>query len=132
MPKRVLLLSWSVPPEPVGSAVIVGNLARQFARDEMIVTGERPFRRPPVPWQRDWPALRYAILGWPAGARGARWWRWLQLPWLVVRCVWFIKRYGCVALLVVFPREEFLLAGYLAARWTGAQLFPYFHNTYVE
>jgi hypothetical protein len=38
----------------------------------------------------------------------------------------------CTAILVVFPREEFLLAGYLAARITGAKLFPYFHNTFVE
>jgi glycosyltransferase involved in cell wall biosynthesis len=32
----------------------------------------------------------------------------------------------------VFPKEEFLLAGYLTACWTGARFFPYFHNCYVE
>jgi glycosyltransferase involved in cell wall biosynthesis len=34
--------------------------------------------------------------------------------------------------LVVFPKEDFLLAGYLTAAWTGAKLVPYLHNTYVE
>jgi glycosyltransferase involved in cell wall biosynthesis len=34
--------------------------------------------------------------------------------------------------LVVFPSEGFLFAGYLTAVWTGARLFPYFHNTYLE
>jgi glycosyltransferase involved in cell wall biosynthesis len=32
----------------------------------------------------------------------------------------------------VFPKAEFLLVGYLTAKWTGAKLFPYFHNTYAE
>ena len=132
MRDRVLLVSWTVPPETSGSAVIVGNLAKQFTRDEMVVTGERPLGRPGVTWRADWPRLVYSILGWPPGKRGARWWRGLQLPLLVLRCFWLVRKYNCTAVLVVFPREEFLLAGYLAAAWTGAKLFPYFHNTYVE
>ena len=132
MRERVLLVSWTVPPETSGSAVIVGNLAQQFTRDEMIVTGERSLGRPAVAWRAEWPRVMYATLGWPPGKRGARWWRGLQLPWLVLRCIWLVRRRRCTAVLVVFPREEFLLAGYLAAKWTGAKLFPYFHNTYVE
>ena len=132
MPERILLLSWTVPPETSGSAVVVGNLAKQFTRDEMILTGERPVGRPGVAWRADWPPLVYSMMGWPSGQRGARWWRWLQLPWLVLRCLWLVWRYRCTAVLVVFPREEFLLVGYLAATWSGAKLFPYFHNTYVE
>ncbi len=132
MRERILLLSWGVPPEPSGSAVIVGNLARQFTRDEMIVTGERPFGRAGMMWRADWAQLTYSIKGWPPGRRGARWWRWLQLPWLVLRCLWLVRKHQCTSILVVFPREDFLLAGYLAARWSGAKLFPYFHNTYVE
>ncbi len=132
MRKRILLLSWGVPPEPSGSSVIVGNLAKQFSRDEMIVTGERPFARGEAPWQAEWPQLVYSIRGWPQDRRGARWWRTLQLPLLLLRCVRLVRKHQCDAILVVFPREEFLLAGYLAAAWTGARLFPYFHNTYVE
>jgi len=132
MSERILLLSWTVPPETSGSAVVVGNLAKQFTRDEMILTGERPVGRPGVAWRADWPRLVYSMMGWPPGQRGARWWRWLQLPWLVLRCLWLVWKYRCTAVLVVFPREEFLLVGYLAAAWSRAKLFPYFHNTYVE
>jgi glycosyltransferase involved in cell wall biosynthesis len=35
-------------------------------------------------------------------------------------------------IIAVFPKEEFLFAGYLASCWTGARFFPYFHNTYLE
>jgi glycosyltransferase involved in cell wall biosynthesis len=34
--------------------------------------------------------------------------------------------------ITVFPKEDFLLAGYITACWTGARFFPYFHNTYLE
>lgn len=129
---RVLLLSWTIPPQTTGSAVIVGNLARQFSRAEMVVAGERPWGRAPVVWDADWPELVYVIAGWPPGLRGARWWRWLQFPLLLLRTVRLVRERGCTAIVTVFPKEDFLLAGYLAARWTGAALFPYFHNTLVE
>src|SRR2546428_3093445 len=103
MRDRVLLVSWTVPPETSGSAVIVGNLAKQFTRDEMIVTGERPLGRPSVVWRADWPQLVYSIVGWPPGKRGARWWRWLQFPLFVLRCLRLVRNYKCTAILVVFP-----------------------------
>jgi len=132
MRERVLLLSAGMPPKPVGSAVIVGNLAKQFSRDEMIVTGERPFGRIRMAWRGDWPRLVYATGGWPPGLRGERWWRKLQVPWLLLRCLWLVREHRCTAILVVFPREEFLLAGYLVAVLTRTKLYPYFHNTYLE
>jgi hypothetical protein len=132
MHDRVLLLSWAVPPEPSGSAVIVGNLARQFTRNEMVVAGERPYGRAPVAWQADWPEIVYLIKGWPPTTRGARWWRRIQFPLLLVRCLRVARNHGCTAVVAVFPKEEFLLAGYLTSAWTRAKLFPYFHNTYVE
>jgi glycosyltransferase involved in cell wall biosynthesis len=127
-----LLLSWTIPPETSGSAIIVGNLARQFARDEMVVAGEHPWGRPAVAWRAEWPELVYVIAGWPPGLRGARWWRWLQFPVLLLRSLQLARKHQCRAVLVVFPKEDFLLAGYLTALWTGARLVPYFHNTYVE
>lgn len=132
MRDRVLLLSRSIPPETSGSAIIVGNLAKQFSSREMVVAGERPFGRPTVVWLPEWPQLVHAIAGWPPGMRGARWWRALQFPLLVLHCFYLVRKYRCTAIVVVFPHEAFLLAGYLAARWTGAKLFPYFHNTYAE
>lgn len=132
MPERILLLSWTVPPETTGSAVIVGNLAKQFAREEMVVVGERPHGRPAVVWKDTWPEIVYATTGWPQTRRGARWRRKAQIPLLVLRCWHLTRRYHCTRLLVVFPNEEFLLAGYLIARVSGIPFYAYFHNTYIE
>ena len=132
MRDRVLLLSRSIPPETSGSAIIVGNLAKQFSSDEMVVAGERPWGRPPVAWRDEWPDLVYLTAGWPPGLRGARWWRWLQFPLLLVRCLQLVRRRQCTTILVVFPRAGFLLAAYVTAVWTGTKLLPYFHNTYLD
>ena len=132
MADRVLVISWCLPPEPSGSAIIIANLAKQFARGEMVLTGERPRRRAPVEWRPEWPELVYAISGWPPERRGARWWRALQFPALVFRCWWLARKHRCAAVVAVFPREAFLFAGYVTALWTGARLFPYFHNPYLE
>jgi glycosyltransferase involved in cell wall biosynthesis len=130
--KRMLLLSWSVPPETSGSATIVGNLAKQFSGEEMIVAGEQPNGRPAVVWQENWPELVYLVKGWPETGRAVRWRRKLQLPLLLLRCFQLMRRHRFEAVVVVFPNEEFLFAGYLTALLSGARLYPYFHNTYVE
>jgi glycosyltransferase involved in cell wall biosynthesis len=127
-----MLVSSSVPPRVTGSAVIVGNLARQFSPREMIVVGEKPVGHPHHHWRAAWPKLVYAIWGWPPTWRGARWFRWLQLPLLIDRCTAIVRNNGVRDIVAVFPAPEFLFAGYIAACWAGARFFPYFHNTYVE
>src|SRR3989440_12289270 len=87
MADRVLVISWCLPPEPSGSAIIIANLAKQFGRGEMVLTGERPRRRAPVEWRPGWPELGYALSGWPPERRGARWWRALQVPAPLFRCL---------------------------------------------
>ena len=129
---KILLISWSLPPEPSGSAIIVGNLAKQFTTDEMLLAGERPYRGPPVVWRDDWPRLVYIASGWPATWRGARLWRRLQIPLIWLRCVRLVKRDRCSTVLAVYPNQEFLFVEYLTAVWTGAKLYCYFHNSYVE
>jgi len=129
---RILLLSWTVPPEITGSSVVVENLAKQFTRAEMIVAGERPQRRTPIEWKEDWPEIAYLTQGLAQTARGARWRRKLQIPLLLFRCWRLVKANRCAAIVAVFPSEEYLLVGYLVARLSGARLYPYFHNTYVE
>jgi glycosyltransferase involved in cell wall biosynthesis len=128
----IMLLSWAIPPHTSGSAVIVGNLAQQFTADEMIVVGEQPIGDPLHTWDDSWPRLIHATRGWPRHRRGARWFRWLQFPVLVVRCVAIARRYCVRTIVTVYPKAEFLFAGYLTACWAGAKFFPYFHNTYVE
>ena len=132
MADKILLLSKSVPPETSGSAIIVQNLAKEFSRETMVLAGEWAYRKPAIIWKEEWPQIVYVIKGWPETRRGARWWRRLQFPLLLLRCLRLVRRFQCTAVVVVFPKEEFLLAGYLTAVLSGAKLYPYFHNTYVE
>jgi glycosyltransferase involved in cell wall biosynthesis len=132
MTKKILFVSWSVPPEPTGSAVIVGNLARQFSASEMIVAGERPRRGLAIVWRDDWPRLVHIALGWPAQWRGARWWRRLQLPFMLGRSLLLALQHRCRSVVAVFPNEEYVLIGYLTALLTGGSFYPYFHNTWLE
>jgi len=114
--------------------VVVANLAKQFSREEMVVTGEGLRGGRMLTWRKEWPEIVYLISGWPLRWpwRAAIWWRALQFPLLLLRCVLLVRRRRCTAILVVFPHQTFLLAGYLAAACTGAKLLPYFHDTYVE
>ncbi|MCM3906402.1 MAG: glycosyltransferase [Pyrinomonadaceae bacterium] len=129
---KTLILSRSIPPAPTGTGVIIGNLVRQFKPDEMIVLGAYYVACPRVEWREEWPTLLYATLQPPDGWRGARWIRWAQFPWLLLRALWTLLAHRCQAIMAVFPDETFLLAGYLLAWLTGKPLFAYFHNTYLE
>jgi glycosyltransferase involved in cell wall biosynthesis len=131
-PRKILLLSRSIPPGMTGSAIIVGNLAKQFSPEEMIVAGEGAPGRPPVSWSPEWAPITTLYTGWAEDQRGLRWLRRLKVPELLARTVSLIRREKITDLLVVFPNEEFLLVGYLASRITGVNLYPYFHNTYAE
>ncbi len=129
---KVLLISWGVPPETTGSSIIVGNLAKQFTHEEMVVVGEKPSERPSVFWKEDWPEIVYVTQGWPPTRRGARWWRRCQVPFMLFRCLYLAKKHRCASVLVVYPSEEFLLVGYLTAKLTKARLYPYLHNTFLD
>jgi glycosyltransferase involved in cell wall biosynthesis len=129
---RILFLSMGLPPLISGQTTVVINLAKEFSCDEMVIAGEQSHGGAQFDWRDDWPAICYLTQAWPVTRRGGRWWRRLSFPLLLVRCIRLARRHQCSAILVVFPKEEFLLAGYLTARWTGAELYPYFHNTYLE
>jgi glycosyltransferase involved in cell wall biosynthesis len=127
---KTLYLSWSVPPDTSGSAIIALNLLQQFTRDEMIVAGEKPYGKPSVQWKAEWPELHYVAWVWPFARRGLRWWRIIQFPLTVWNCLWIVWRHGVDRIVVVYPRAHILLAGYLASCLTGCKLFAYLHNTY--
>ncbi|MBI3951337.1 MAG: hypothetical protein HY314_12880 [Acidobacteria bacterium] len=129
---KTLVLSRSIPPAPTGTGVIMGNLARQFCPDEMVVLGAYYVGRPPVQWRDDWATLKYATVHPPDGWRGARWIRWGQLPWLLVYAWWILVTRRCPSILAVYPDEIYLLAGYILSRLTGTPLYAYFHNTFLE
>ena len=127
-----LLLSGSVPPGTTGSAIIVGNLAKQFSPDEMVVAGYRPLNRPEVEWRSDWPAIRYIGGPWPDSARALRWRRRLQFGMAFARTLRIARDHKCTVVLAVHPPEEVLAVGLLVARRIGATFLPYFHNTYLD
>jgi glycosyltransferase involved in cell wall biosynthesis len=129
---KIFLISQELPPEPSGSAVIVGNIAKQFTRDEMILIGERPDQKIPMTWHENWPQIEYVTSKWPRTRRGRLLRRRLLFPVMLARSIGLVKRHGCHSILAVFPNTENLLAGYLISKWTGAKLFPYLHNAYVE
>lgn len=129
---KTLLLCRGIPPAPTGASVVVGNLARQFRQDEMVVLGAYYVGTPPQNWRGEWPSLIYATLHPPDGWRGARWIRWAQLPFLFLRALWTLMARRCQVILVVFPDEIFLLVAYLLALLTQKPLYAYFHNTYLE
>jgi glycosyltransferase involved in cell wall biosynthesis len=128
----ILLISWTVPPAASGSAIIVGNLARQFNSDEMVLVGEKPPNAPTVRWSERWPAIHLLNSSNLDNRRGARWIRRLQFPWMLSRTVRLAKQFNCRKVVAVFPKEDHLLLGYLTALRTGAAFFPYFHNTYLD
>lgn len=128
---KLLVLSRSIPPALTGSAILMGNLVRQFTRDEMTVVGALDSGAPPVRWDASLPRLNYAIR-WSARWRGERWLRRASVPWVLVYSLWVMLRRRCEAVLVVYPDALYLLVGYLLARLTRKPLYGYFHNTYLE
>ena len=81
---KILLISRSIPSTPTGSAVIVGNLAQQFSREEMIIVGAKSIGHPPGKWDSTLPQQLYASIHPPDYLRGGRWLRWIQLPLILI------------------------------------------------
>jgi glycosyltransferase involved in cell wall biosynthesis len=129
---KTLVLSWSVPPAATGSGIVMLNFLRQFKQDEMVVVGALYSFHPRTPWSDDLPRIIYGMIQPPFTWHGERWLRRLQWPVLLLISLWVFLRNKCQAILVIYPDELFLLAGYLISRFTRRPLFVYFHNTYVD
>ena len=110
----------------------MGNLGRQFTREEMVIVGARLLGSPPIIWRPEWPRIHYATVIPPRSWRGARWIHWFQFPWLVFYTLILSLFARTRVLLVVFPDEIYLLAGYITSVLTRKPLILYFHNTYLE
>lgn len=127
---ETLLLSWSMPPTLSGSAVVVGNLISAFDEQEMLLAGESNKTIKNLSH-----SSRQSVrvqFGWPFSIRGARWWRMIQFPFMVFNVCHLARKRKVKNIIAVFPSTEFLFAGFIASVFSGARLFPYFHNTYYE
>ena len=114
MAKRILVVSWPMPPRLSGTSVILENLSRQFSPNEMVLAGQA--------WQgtseyvRDpaLPAIHYIDKEWTWPRRGqsyVRAGRWLALPALVRRLERVARAESCDAIVSVFPNEFFFVCG---------------------
>lgn len=127
----MLVMSRSFPPAVTGSSILMGNLAKQFSRDEMEIVGALDPGAPTVQWSKSWPRINY-VIRWSASWRGERWLRLLYTPWLFIYTLAVLLLRRCQAVMVVYPDEYYLLTSYLVARLTRKPLYGYFHNTYLE
>lgn len=132
MTTKILLLSSSVPPALNAVAAVVGHLARQFSRDEMVLVGSSDEDAPAERWDAAWPAIEYVRDVSRAAPRARRWLRKTSFPALLRTSLRVAREHRCGAVVAVFPYEEHLLAGLLVARKMRATYFPYLHNTYLD
>lgn len=129
---KLLLLAGSVPPGVSAVASVVGNLARQFGRDEMVLLGPEERDAPPETWRDEWPRIFTHRRFCNQMRRGNRWFRKLAVPGLYRRTLGVARSQGCRSVMAVFPTEEHLLVGALVARRLGVPFYPYLHNTYLD
>jgi len=131
---RVLLVSRFLPPLATGSAVIVDNLSRAFARDEIVLAGKEPSDRLPHNRVPELPPV-VAVEGprvWSIRGRGARYLALLPAPWVARRLARLIRSERCQAVVGVYPDASYLYAAWAASRKTGTPFYPYLHNTYLD
>lgn len=129
---KTLVLSRSVPPSPAGTATIIGNLVKQFKRQEMLVLGAKGLNSPSISWSERWPTIRHVTFMPPSSWRGARYIRWLQWPWLFLFTLLQVLLGAYDVLLTVFSDDIYLLTGYLVSRLTKKPLYAYFHDVYLD
>lgn len=66
------------------------------------------------------------------GARFFALFRWIWFPVFFIKALRFAKGERTSCVLVCFPDEYFLLAGWLIAKYLNLPLYSYFHNTYTD
>jgi len=127
--EKILMMAYKLPSVPTGSAFVTRNLARQFSRDEMLIVGEKPIGGLSEDWDEDWPetvATRWSL---PDGWRGERWFRRIQFPLFLWRNLSAARRLGCTSIVVHPLPFSSLLAALFVAKFAGARIYPYYHNS---
>lgn len=132
--KKLLLLSWTIPPTISGSSYITHQLLNALPNDLILpVGGGKPFLQYPDHYQNI--RYRYLPTEWSIDGMGARFFspiRWLSFPFVLFR-LWMICRKQAVdKVLAVFPDGYFLLLGLIISSRLRVPFYTYFHNTYVD
>jgi len=135
--KKILLLSWAIPPTIGGSSYVSYELAKGFSKDYLIlVGGKKLFKKvEPIFREENKPAVYYLnseinIKG--HGDRFFKLFRYLLLPFLFIKLIYIARKEEITDFLVTFPDEYYLILGHLSAKLLNKKLHLYFHNTYLE
>ncbi len=132
MPEPVLLASWSFPPLPGGSAIIVQNLITGFSNDSIVLATSKP-RSVQRPADASGSYPRHFV--WNESNLPGRWERLRKLllrPLVTSRLLRIARRHRCGAVVGVYPNLQFLDASERAARRLGLPFIPYLHDTVAE
>ena len=132
--KKLLFLSWTIPPYISGSAYISHQLAKAIPSHEILaVGGGTPFQKSSMEYEHV--HYHYLPTEWSLNGLGARFFgplRWFLFPFVLIRLMRIVKTQPINKILVVFPDGYFLLLAWVIHRWLKVPLFSYFHNTYVD
>lgn len=128
---KILLLIRVLPPKISGSVIVVENLARQFSPSEMIIAGGADSSLDSSMENNTW-QQQFVISTNIKNYKFLRIWRYIEIPFVLIRAINLIKHQKCTDIITVFPDETYLLIGYLAAKITKKNFYPYFHNLYLE
>ena len=134
--KKILLVSWSILPQPGGSSVIVENLAQNFDSSELVVFGANAMlRHNQFNRGEESPTFNYFFSELHLFGRGGRYFNWFR-KWRLnplqkkIESVIQSEKIDCV--IGVYPNIYYCLAACRAAWKLDIPFFSYFHNTYVE
>ena len=127
--KKILLVSWTLPPGKSGSVFVLQEIIKYFSSDELVVVGEK------VPYGEPLSNMKYISsnpIRFRKGNRFLKWYRWFMVPHVTNEIIKVAKKEKCSAILCFFPDEIYLESARRAAKKLKLPFYPYFHNTYVE
>jgi glycosyltransferase involved in cell wall biosynthesis len=129
---KPLIVSSTIPPSKMGSAVIVGNLLAKLEPAEAVVVSEGTFSE--LHYTHGQATYYFqSEFTWPRrGRRYLRWVRWARFRSLVRLIDHVSEQSGRGPIIAIFPDEFFVAAARVVAKRRGLPFFPYFHNTYCD
>ncbi len=129
--RKTLLISYTLPPSPTGSATVIANLCRQFSKNEIVITGAKNYGSNTIFDWIDSPTVKYT--SWRTKPfRGAGLIRFICLPLTFLLTVYYYYKYRCGNIIAIYPNNEFFILGWLVSKVTNAKFYPYLHNTFAD
>jgi hypothetical protein len=126
---KILIISWSLPPEPIAMATVVENIAKQFSKDQIVMAGEKNLAVN-YKTRESINDIEIAFITIKLGSRKI--FSLLQLPFALIKIFYLIRKHRIKNIFTIYPTEVFLLIGYLASIFSGKTLYIYYVNSYIE